>query len=76
MTFQTTQSEDGFDEAIYSVDEVKEDRHCSHHFVRVAANRVECTKCHAGFMDAGDFPLDEINLFYSEPKTRKYFENA
>lgn len=75
MSFQTSKSKDDYDESIYtSSDLTNEDRKCNHHFIRKASNRVECTKCHAGFIDAGDFPIDELNDFYSEKKNQDYFK--
>lgn len=76
MSFQATKSKDDLEEQIYTSDNlVLEDKSCSHHFVRVAANKVECKKCHAGFMDAGDFPIKELNDFYSEKKNQDYFKS-
>jgi hypothetical protein len=76
MSFQATKSKDDFEEDLYLADDlVKEDKKCSHFFVRVAANRVECKKCHSGFIDAGDFPIDELNDFYAGEKNRDYFKS-
>jgi hypothetical protein len=76
MPFQTSKSKDDLDETMYLADDlVREDRGCNHFFVRVASNRVECKKCHAGFMDAGDFPIDELNDFYKNKKNTDYFKS-
>lgn len=73
MSFQATKSKDDLQEDIYEA--IVEDKSCSHYFKRVAANKVECVKCHAGFMDAGDFPIEAINEFYAGKKTQEYFKS-
>lgn len=76
MSFQTSKSKDDLDEIIFDSDNlVMDDKRCSHRFIRVAANRVECIKCHIGFMDAGDFPIGELNDFYSDKKNQDYFKS-
>ena len=39
---------------------------CKHHFRRTSAKNVECTHCHIGFIDDGDFPVNEMNEFYKK----------
>jgi hypothetical protein len=76
MSYQATKSKDDFEEDIYESDNlVLDDKRCSHFFYRVAANRVECKKCGIGFMDAGDFPIQELNDFYSDKKNQDYFKS-
>jgi hypothetical protein len=73
MAFQASKSKDDYQEDVY--DAVVEDKRCSHFFKRVSATRVECTKCHIGFLDSGDFPIEAINEFYSGAKTQEYFKS-
>lgn len=37
---------------------------CPHSFIRVSGKRVECIRCHIGYFDNGDFPLEKVNSFY------------
>jgi hypothetical protein len=73
--FNTTTDPDT-DEAIYTADDISEDKRCSHVFYRVSPNRVECKMCHAGYMDSPNspFPIDELNEFYKEPKNQEYYK--
>lgn len=42
------------------------DKKCNHKFIRKSSTKVECEKCHVGFFDNGDFPLNELNKYYGK----------
>lgn len=75
MSFQATKSNDEYEEVTYEANLVSDDKKCAHFFKRVASNKVECIKCHIGYMDAGDFPIEDLNLYYQGEKTREYYRN-
>jgi hypothetical protein len=54
------------DAVVYSVETLHNKQGCAHHFERVGATKVECTKCHMGLVDSPDrpFPLTEVNEHY------------
>lgn len=59
--------EDSEEGKVYSAPDLnfRPEKQCNHKFKRVASNRVECVKCHIGFFDTGDFPLEELNSYYN-----------
>ena len=74
-----TEVSETYEDEMYFVEDlnmtVDRDSHkCAHIFVRVAPNRVECTKCHVGYFDSGDFPIEQLNEFFSDPKNQAYFK--
>ena len=72
--YPTGQSTDSLDALEYTADELKDDKQCAHHFKRVSPYRVECSKCHAGYMDSPDspFPVEELNSYYQIPEVQEY----
>ena len=58
-----TLNEEELEQDLYTVD-IK-DNSCKHHFRRVKAGIVECTRCHFGLYADTHFPLEEINKHYT-----------
>lgn len=59
---------------VYTAKEFGNDSWCQHIYVRVSPYQVQCKKCKSGLYDAPDspIPIEELNAFYREPKTKEY----
>lgn len=63
---ETKEEESEIEGKVYQATDLnfRQDKKCKHSFKRKTSTRVECEKCHVGFFDNGDFPLEEMNLYY------------